>query len=87
MGLGFLLNVKYLLPATVAFLLMAVAALGFRARARRGYKPLCLGVAASIVIVGAKFTFDNSPAMWAGIGLLVVASLWNAWPKKRFCRT
>ena len=36
-GLGFLISTVYLLPLTAAFLLLAVAALAFRANKRRGY--------------------------------------------------
>lgn len=38
-GLGFLVSTAYLLPLTAAFLAIAVFALAFRARRRRGYAP------------------------------------------------
>jgi len=41
-GLGFLLSATYLLPLTAGFLLIALAALAYRARQRRGYGPLVL---------------------------------------------
>jgi len=40
-GLGFLISVRYLLPLTVAFLVLALAAMPFRARDRHGYGPFC----------------------------------------------
>src|SRR6516162_7741173 len=50
LGLGFIpLSTKYLLPLTAGFLVVAVAALGLRARQRRGYFPMLLGVVASVV--------------------------------------
>jgi hypothetical protein len=49
-GLGFLLSSTYLLPLTAAFLVIAIAALGYGARERAGYGPLTLGLAASGVI-------------------------------------
>lgn len=80
LGLGFLLKREYLLPLTAAFLTIAVAALGFRARTRRGYGPFALGLAAAVVVVVGKFVAESNLAMYGGIAALVAASLWNAWP-------
>ena len=49
--LGFLLSSTHLLSLTAAFLVIAVAALGYRARERRGYGPLTLGLAASVAVL------------------------------------
>jgi hypothetical protein len=54
-GLGFLISTVYLLPLTAAFLLLAVAALAFRANKRRGYGPFAVGlVAGSGVLLGKR---------------------------------
>ena len=82
LGLGFLISTKYLLPLTVAFLTVTAAALGFRASQRRGYGPLWLGLASSAVILIAKFYFDVPQAVYAGVGLLIAASVWNSWPRR-----
>lgn len=82
LGLPFLMETRWLLPLTAVFLVIAVGVLAFRARRRRGYGPFVLGlVAAAFVLIG-KFTFESDPAMYAGIGLLVAASLWNSWPRR-----
>jgi len=82
MGLAFLLQTAYLLPLTVVALLVGVAALGFRARRRRGYGPFVLGmIAASLLLVG-KFMMNFDLMTFAGIGLLIVASVWNSWSIK-----
>src|SRR5260370_1276844 len=78
-GLGFLISTPYLFPLTVAFLAVAVASLGFRASSRRGLGPLCMGVAAAAVILGGKFYLESTTATYAGVGFLVVASVWNSW--------
>ncbi|MBI3185133.1 MAG: MerC family mercury resistance protein [Myxococcales bacterium] len=83
LGLPFLIESAWLLPLTAAFLLVANAALAFRARTRRGYGPLGAGIAASAVVLLGKFAFDSDVAMYAGLGLLVAASLWNSWPRRR----
>jgi len=83
LGLGFLLDGAWLLPLTAAFLMVAVGALAFRARGRRGYGPFGLGVIASGLVLLGKFAFEADSAMFGGIGLLVGASLWNSWPRRR----
>ncbi|MBZ0272519.1 MerC family mercury resistance protein [bacterium] len=82
LGLGFLIEAKWLLPLTAVFLVLAVAALGYKARARRGFGPLALGVAASALVLVGKFVWDIDRVMYAGIATLVAASLWNTWPRK-----
>ena len=82
-GLGVLLDTTYLFPLTAVFLILAVGALGFRARSRRGYGPFAAGLAAAVLVLIGKFVFDSNTAMYGGIGLLVAASLWNAWPRKK----
>lgn len=82
LGLGFLFKTTYLLPVTALFLLVAVGALAFRARSRRGYRPFALGLIASATVLIGKFVFTLDVAMYGGIVLLVAASIWNAWPRK-----
>lgn len=81
-GLGFLVGTAYLLPITSAFLILTVAVLGFRARQRRGFGPFVIGLVASVAVLIAKFYLESNPLMYGGVGLLVVASVWNAWPRK-----
>lgn len=81
-GLGFLISTVYLLPLTAAFLVLALGAMAFRANKRHGYRPFLLGlVAASGVLVG-KFVWESNPTMYSAVWLLVIASLWNAWPHR-----
>lgn len=83
LGLGFLMDATVLLPLTAVFLAGALAALAFRARARRGHRPLALGsVGAALVMIG-KFGFESDAAMYVGLSLFVAASLWNSWPRAR----
>ena len=82
-GLGFLLDTAYLFPLTAVFLVLAVGALPSRARTRRGYGPFGVGLAAAIVVLVGKFVFDSNIAMYGGIGMLIAASVWNAWPQRK----
>ncbi len=81
-GPRFLISSRYLLPLTAAFLVLALIALAFRAKNRHGYGPLMLGVVAAAGILVGKFRWESSAALYFAVGLLVVASLWNAWPHR-----
>ena len=85
-GLGFLVpNRTYLLPLTVAFLLIAIGTLAFRARRRRGYWLFALGILAAGLILLGKFSLASNPVLYAGLGLLILASAWNSWPIASRC--
>lgn len=85
-GMGFLLDEKWLLPLSGTFLVLAVAALAFRAPTRRGYGPFLLGTAASGAALVSKFVLDSNAAMYAGLAVLVIASVWNSWPRRQDTR-
>jgi len=80
-GIGFLISTKYLLPVTIAFLILTLGGLTFRAKQRRGYWPFLLGMVGSAVLLIGKFDLDSNPATYAGIAVLVVAAAWNVWPR------
>ena len=82
MGIGFFNYSEYLVEITVVALAIALFALAFRAKRRRGYKPLMVGILASIGRISGKFWVDSSPLVYLSVGLLITASFWNSWPKK-----
>ena len=82
LGIGFVNYTPYLLPITVLFLMIAVFALAFRAKRRRGYRPAFTGLIAAIVIIVGKFVLSLGLLTYSGIGLLIIASIWNLWPRK-----
>jgi mercuric ion transport protein len=81
-GLGFLVGTTYLLPITSVFLILTLAVLGFRAKERRGYGPFLIGLVASAAVLIGKFYLESNALVYGGVGLLVVASLWNAFPRR-----
>ncbi len=81
-GLGFLISVVYLLPLTAAFLVLALGAMAFRARDRHGYAPFALGIVAAGSVLIGKFVWESNPIIYGAIGLLVISSLWNTWPRR-----
>jgi len=82
LGLGFLISTKYLLPLTAAFLAIAVGTLAFKAKDRNGYSPFALGMLAAAGVLVGKFYWDSNLTICVAIALLVVASIWNAWPRQ-----
>lgn len=83
MGLGFIDYTPYLLPFTFVFLIIVIFALGYRARYRRGYRPLLMGLLAAGVLFAGKFYYESDAAMYVGLSMLVLASLWNSWPQSK----
>lgn len=82
-GIGFLVEVRYLLPLTAVFLVLAVGALAWRAPRRRGFGPAALGLVAGLLLLVGKFVLELEPATWVAVAALVAASVWNSWPKAR----
>jgi mercuric ion transport protein len=82
LGLGFFIPERNLLLLTAAFLVLSVAALAFRARRRRGYGPALMGIVSAAVVFIGKFYLQSTAAMFAGLSLLIAASIWNNWPRR-----
>ena len=82
LGVGALMSETWVVPITVVGLAVAVGALGFRAQRRRGYAPLALGIVAAAAVLVGKFAVASSVSVYAGVGLLIGASVWNAWPAR-----
>lgn len=85
LGLGFLFQAMYLMPIISVLLLVALFALGYKANTRHGYLPLALGLISVTAIIIGKFLLDSNLAVYAGLTLLFVASVWNALPRKEAC--
>ena len=81
LGLGALSNARAQAVLTAVFLASALGTLAYRARTRRGYGPLLLGLLASATVGIAKFVLGWDAGTYAGVGLLVAASVWNVWPR------
>lgn len=81
LGLGFMSQMPGLMPITLALLLASLAALAYRAPRRRGFGPLALGTLGAGVVVVGRAWLRADPIVFGGTGLLLAASLWNAWPR------
>jgi hypothetical protein len=69
------------LPLGLGFVVVALGSLAFRARARRGYAPLVLGLSGAVVLMIGELTLARESLAITGVGLLIAASVWNAWPR------
>lgn len=76
------MQTAYLLPLTVLALVLAIAALGFRASRCRGYGPFVVGILAALLLVIGKFVLDSDVAVYGAVAGLIAASLWNSRPRK-----
>jgi hypothetical protein len=82
-GLSFLLKTAYVAPLMAVLLAFALVALAYGARRQREYGPLWLGIAGAALALAGKFASSASLPLYAGLGMMLVASLWNSWPRKR----
>ena len=72
-GLEFVDYTPYLLPLTVAFLVVAVVVLALQTWRTGNAYPLLLGITASILVLIGKFRFESDWMTTGGIILLVAA--------------
>jgi|GEM_PF-6956993 len=72
----------FLLPGTAVLLVIALIPLAWKARQRWGYKPFAFGFIGGAIILSGQFWLQNQLLYYAGIAVLLAASIWNIWPKK-----
>lgn len=82
LGLGFIDYSPWLLPVMAVFLGLSVAVLAWQGYRRHSYGPTVVGVIGAVLIVVNKVAPGPEWLLYGGIGLLIIASLWNAWPRK-----
>ncbi len=81
LGLTALLDTTAQIVLTVLLLSVALGALLFKAESRWGYGPFALGASASTLLGFSKFVMGSDPITYAAVGMLVLAGLWNVWPR------
>ena len=82
LGLGFLAAdsvIRWVLPIA---LLVGLVGLGLAARSHRRWWILGLGIVGALVLYGGWF-FSFEPVMYGGMGLLVLASIFNLLRRQR----
>src|SRR5256885_9826154 len=66
LGLGFLISAAYLLPLTIVFLTLALVALAFRAKRRRGLGPFLIGLIAAMSVLLGKLVCESNATIYGG---------------------
>lgn len=79
-GLGFVNYTPFLLPLTVLLLAVAIIPLAWKMQQRWGSGPLLAGLGGTALIMFGKFCLGSQPLYYAGIAVLLAASIWNIWP-------
>lgn len=81
-GLTFLMEDRWLLPISAAFLMVTLTVLARGARRRRGFGPVVTGLVAAGLLLGGKFVLESDAVLYGGAMGLVAACVWNAWPRR-----
>ncbi len=77
LGIEFLDYTPYLLPLTAIFLAVAITVLALQVRRTGNVIPLILGVAASLIVLFAKFGLEADWLTTAGIIMLIAAIIFG----------
>jgi mercuric ion transport protein len=82
LGLSFADYTPFLLPVTGVLLLLSLIPLVWRAKQRWGYGPVTAGFMGAALILYGKFWLLSQPLYYVGIAILLIASIWNIWPRR-----
>lgn len=82
-GLGFLLTERILAPLIVLFLAVGIASVAWSTRSHRHVGPVVATVLGSAAVIMGRVVGHVHSLLYAGVMILIAASLWNLWLKKR----
>lgn len=77
LGLSIDINAEIFYPLTFLFILLGLGAMTLQARHKQEFKPLFLGILASMLIIAGKFYLPISIIFYSGLLLFTVAIMWN----------
>lgn len=81
-GLGFLFNDKVLDPLIAGFLAVGILSVAWSTRSHHCTGPFWITLVGSGLVVAGRLVWIIPPALYAGVGLLIAASVWNLWLKR-----
>ena len=82
LGLGFVDYTPWVVPVMAVFLLIALGSLAWQGIRRKLWAPFVLGLSGVLLLLAGKFFMASETLLYSGVALLIVASVWNAWPRK-----
>jgi hypothetical protein len=83
LGLGFLMQGRYFYPVVGVLLASSLFSLFHKAKTRYGLGPFLLGCMAATTILVGKLYSSSNYVLYIGAAILIAASLWNNWPKRK----
>ena len=91
-GLGFLLTTKILHGLLIFMLILAVGGIAFSVfKEHKKIGPLLLALPGAVFIYLARWVLLNNMWLYLGVVLLMSASIWNLWLRKKMscqaCKT
>ncbi|TAM83679.1 MAG: MerC domain-containing protein [Acidobacteria bacterium] len=81
-GLGFLFNKRVLAPLIGIFLAIGIISVAWSMRTHRRLGLLVMTVVGSAIVVAGRLVWNIPAVLYAGVALLVGASVWNLWLKR-----
>lgn len=84
-GIEFFNYTPHIVPLTSFALVVALGSLTLLAWRRQRVAPIILGIAAAMAIIIGKFTLESELMLYAGLGALMVTSLFPWRPKVSSC--
>lgn len=86
LGVGALYQARLVAPLTLALLGLGLVGIAWSARSHRRRGPFVAALAGSGSVVAGRFLWDVDALVYLAVVLLVAASVWNLWLRRRGSR-
>jgi len=81
LGVSFIDYSPWLIPVITLLVFISLLSLFWQCRNNGDYRSFMLGLVGSVILALGKFQFESDNLVYLGAGVLVIASIWNAWPR------
>lgn len=83
LGVGALYQARLVAPLTLLFLGSGVAGTAWSSRSHGRGEPFLVALAGAASVVVGRLAWDVGPLVYAGVAMLLAASVWNLWLRRR----